>query len=334
MKRVLFYSSVKDKSLFQIQKFYSIDILLLENLNYHVILSNSIIDALAFWKYDFVFAYFYRKSFFVSLIAKCFGKNTYFTGGIDALERSVNAPKNYYIQTVFMKLCYAFAKSCIIVSATDMVNVKRALGNRRYDRLDFSEHVIDVSRFVGAHKKNRHMFTSIVWMESEDNVRRKGVDTAIKVFAKLKKTKEMSDSKFVIMGKKGEGSAFLESLIEQLELSDSVYLTGEISEEEKILYLKRSEYYFQLSRYEGFGLSALEALAANNIVIHSKRGGLANPIFNNSIYYDITNDICVETESLIEKLSKYIMSEALSYKIQEHYSLKRRENDFRKIIQE
>ena len=65
-KRILFYSSVQDKKLFYIQQFYRIDIEILENLGYQVLLSNKISDAWKFWKYDFVFAYFYRYAFFVT----------------------------------------------------------------------------------------------------------------------------------------------------------------------------------------------------------------------------------------------------------------------------
>ena len=62
-------------------------------------------------------------------------------------------------------------------------------------------------------------------------------------------------------------------------------LKGEVSEEDKINLLKRSKYYFQLSLYEGFGLAALEALCADNILIHSGKGGLANSIYSQIRFY-------------------------------------------------
>ena len=63
-KRLLFYSSVKSLELFKTQKFYQIDIALLEDLGYDVWLSNRIFDSLLFWKYDILFSYFYRYSFY------------------------------------------------------------------------------------------------------------------------------------------------------------------------------------------------------------------------------------------------------------------------------
>ena len=106
--------------LFKTQKFYQIDISILKDLGYDVLLSNRIFDSLLFWKYDILFSYFYRYSFFAALLAKCFGKKTYFTGGIDSLDSDYASAFNYKIQALFFKLCYWVADSCIIVSQSDL----------------------------------------------------------------------------------------------------------------------------------------------------------------------------------------------------------------------
>lgn len=108
-------------------------------------------------------------------------------------------------------------------------------------------------------------------MGDEGNVVRKGVDKALQIFAELKKIPEFVDYRFVIIGRKGEGEVLVRSIIDKYNLKGSVELKGEVSEEDKINLLKQSKYYFQLSLYEGFGLAALEALCANNIIIHSGR---------------------------------------------------------------
>ena len=140
--KVLFYSSVKDKELFHIQQFYKIDISILEELGCEVILSNHFIDAFLFWRYKFVFAYFYKYSFFVALVAKLFGKNTYFTGGVDALEKSLVSDREYNVQKLFFRLCYLISKTCIIVSKSDDVNVRRIVDGKK---LSYSEHTIETA---------------------------------------------------------------------------------------------------------------------------------------------------------------------------------------------
>lgn len=334
-KRILFYSSVKDKHLFYVQRFYQIDIEILQELGGTIMLSNTIFDALCFWKYDIVFAYFYRKSFFVALIAALFMKSTYFTGGIDDLDKNYASSKRYLIQKLFFKLCYFISKSCIIVSDADMRNILKF--QKRTEKLSFSEHTIDVDKFLdNEYLHKEHLFTTIGWMGNEDNVKRKGIDTALKVFSLLRKTKSYADYKFVIIGKKGKGTLYVEDLIKKYELEDVVKLTDELSECKKIEILLHSRYYFQLSIYEGFGLAALEALVTKNIVIHSSKGGLSNPIFKYGICFDIDNDLNNEVNKLLKSLAdfdEHQLNEVAQY-VRKQYDNTRRKDDFYRIISE
>lgn len=332
-KRVLFYSSVKDKELFYIQRFYQVDISILEELGYEVILSNQIGDAWKFWKYDFVFAYFYRYAFFPALIAKLFGKNTYFTGGIDALDKNLASERDYSIQKWFFKLCYWISKSCIIVSRTDDANVREICNVKK---LSYSEHTIDTKPFLCNVENKEEIFVTIGWQATVGNVKRKGIDTSIRLFAKLHELPEYNNSKFYILGKTGEGTAYLEKITKELGLENSVVFTGPVSEEEKVNYLKRSKHYFQLSKFEGFGVAALEALCAKNIVIHSGKGGLSNPIYNDGIQLDIDKPIEMISEDLTAKLSSFDVSclKNAHENLCANYDNERRKNDFARIIQE
>lgn len=331
---ILFYSSVSSKLLFKTQKFYQVDIQILEELGYNVILSNRIIDALFFWKYDLVFAYFYRWSFFVSLIALFFGRVTYFTGGIDNLDRDYAAKKDFIIQTIFMRLCYIVAKSCIIVSQSDLKNVRYALSGFSCSKLSYSEHTIDVGKYVIDSVHKELLFATIVWQGDVENVKRKGVDVSLKIFSLLKRTPGYNNARFVIIGKKGAGTSYLEDIVVKEGLSDSVYFTNEISEEEKISYLYRSKYYFQLSLYEGFGLAALEALRMKNVVIHSKKGGLSNPIFENGIFYDIDDDMSKSFKNLCSDLNSfdYCKLDNIYFQLGYYYGNERRKDDFKRIL--
>lgn len=335
-KTVLFYSSVSNKDLFKTQKFYQTDIAILKKMGYNVLLSNKIHDALKFYRYDFVFAYFYRKSFFVALIARLYNKNTYFTGGIDDLDKDYASRKRYLIQSIFFKLCYALSKSCIIVSQSDLHNIKRLYKRDTIlSKLKYSEHTIDTEKYCYNGDKEL-IFTTIAWMGDPENVRRKGVDIAIKLFACIHRDPDFKNAKFYIIGRHGEGTQIVKYLIDQYNLWDSVQLTGEISEEEKIRYLQRSKYYFQLSLYEGFGVAALEALCANNIVIHSGKGGLSNNIFKSGILFNIDSDFDSEYTKLIQSIKSFKQHNltVTSKCICDKYSNNRRENDFISMIKE
>lgn len=330
-KRILFFSSVKNKNLFNIQRFYRTDIDILNQLGYEVIVSNRISDAWFFWKYDLVFAYFYKYSFFVSLIAKIFGKDTYFTGGIDSLDRKLVPEKEYKTQKIFFRLCYNISKSCIIVSKTDYANVMSIVGGKK---LSFSEHTICTAHFDCKIENKENLITTIVWQGTKGNVQRKGVDTALRVFAGLKNTHLFQDYRFVIIGARGNGTAYLQGIIDELGIKESVRFTDSISEEEKIDYLKRSKLYFQLSKFEGFGVAALEALCSKNIVIHSGKGGLSNPIYNNGILVDIDSPIKSIVDKLRSDLSVFNNErlEVAHRDVCRGYDDDRRKKDFSKII--
>ncbi len=333
--KILFYSSVKYKELFEIQRFYHIDIELLRNLGYEVYLSNHISDFLYFWRYNLSFIYFYKYGLFPAIISRLFGKRVYFTGGIDDLELGVSGYKKYKIQKFFFKLCYFFSTKCILVSKTDENNVMKIFKGKLPKRTCLSFHTIDIEKFhLDDLLKKENIFSTIAWMENIENVYRKGIDKSLEVFKELTEMDEYAHSKFYVIGKQGSGSDYLKSICKKLKIEDKVIFTGSINEESKIEILKRSKYYFQLSTYEGFGIAALEALAAKNIVIHSGNGGLKDIIKDYGIKVDIENRIHNQVDSIhsgIRNFDYSKFSDSTQY-INNNFSYIKRQIDLERIF--
>jgi len=124
-------------------------------------------------------------------------------------------------------------------------------------------------------------------MGTMGNIKRKGVDRALYIMSIL--IKFIPNLKFTIIGQLGDGSISLQNLIKDLKLENNVFLTGAITDSEKSKHLLKSKYYIQLSKYEGFGLAVLEAMAAKCLIFHSNVGGLKDTIGNNGIILD--NDL-------------------------------------------
>lgn len=338
--KVLFYSSVKNKSLFFTQQYYRIDIEILEELGFNVLLSNNIFDAFSFWKYNIAFLYFYRYSFFTGLIAKIFKKKIFFTGGIDNLEKEFATKKDYLIQKLFFKLCYIIADRCIIVSSSDLKNIKRIYPHKKkFSKIVMSFHAIEIEKYLTDNLQNRQKnsnFTTIVWMGSKYNVIRKGVDLSLKLFSLLiKNYPEYSNSFFIIMGKEGEGTEYLKNIIKDLNLEDRVIITGEIEENLKIEILKQNRFYFQLSKYEGFGISALEALAAGNIIINSGKGGLVDSVSRFGVIVNIDTNLESQIDTIHKDLSNKNGEKNLELGREyasKKFSINRRKEEFKSII--
>lgn len=333
-KTILFYSSVKSKKMFSIQKFYKTDICILKELGYKVSLSNSMFDFLFFWRYDIAFVYFYRYGLMPAIIAKCFGKKVVITGGIDFLDRKYAGKKAFLIQKFFFKLCIIFSDKNIIVSNSDLKNIKSFKSKIDEVKFPFSFHVIDYDRYrFNDVSKKEKIFCTIAWMGNVENVVRKGIDKSIFLFKQLHKLD--NEFRMVIIGPLGKGSQLIQEIIKKNNLEKIITLTGEISEEDKINILKKSLSYSQLSIYEGFGIAAVEALAAGNIVVHTGVGGLIDGIGNNGVL--VGHD---DYEMISKKILKIINnpSEHFSFvdngllHVSKNFRYEKRFNDFQKIL--
>jgi glycosyltransferase involved in cell wall biosynthesis len=301
-KRAFFYSSVTDRNLFKITGFYTTDIKILEDLGYKVIATNSVFDFLMFWKYDITFIYFWTKGVMPAILSKIFFKKVLFTGGIDWLDQNYNKSKiNFFFRKIFFKLCALISDANIIVSKSDINNIRKF--SPEISKIYHLPHVIDFDRYVYNHEEKENLITTVVWMEAKENVIRKGVDTLLYTFSEsLKLNKNL---KLEIIGSIGEGTKHLLDIAKSLNITDKISFTGRITENEKIMRLKKSKFYFQISLYEGFGIAAIEALAAGNIVIHSGRGGLSEAIGRHGILIENISDYADIARKLDDILCHY-----------------------------
>jgi len=91
---------------------------------------------------------------------------------------------------------------------------------------------------------------------------KKNLENLIRAFTIFKETRGFGDPhELVIAGPAGFGFAFIKATVEASPVRDAIHLIGPISEEEKIALYTGALGYVNLSWYEGFGLTPLEATA-------------------------------------------------------------------------
>jgi glycosyltransferase involved in cell wall biosynthesis len=116
---------------------------------------------------------------------------------------------------------------------------------------------------------------------------RKNIPTALKAFAKYLELNTNSKLKFVIAGGRGYNyDKQIDSTIIDLNLQNNVIFTGFITDEEKILLLKRAKVFIYLSLYEGFGIPLIEAMSLNTPIISSNKSCLPEVVENAGILID------------------------------------------------
>jgi glycosyltransferase involved in cell wall biosynthesis len=131
----------------------------------------------------------------------------------------------------------------------------------------------------------------------------KGQDLLIEAANDLVKVKGLINVKFFIAGE-GSSRKFLEELILNLNLSENVFLLGNMNREWIYENLYRYDLFIQPSRLEGFGLTVAEAMAAKVPVLASDIEGPAEILENgkHGILFENNNseDLALKIKNAIQ----------------------------------
>ena len=103
----------------------------------------------------------------------------------------------------------------------------------------------------------------------------KGLDLLIRGYAKfLGKIPDDSKVRLVLSGNDWEDRQFLETLAEELRLGDRIEFTGRL-EDHSVAVHSRADMSALCSRFDGFGLTIVEAMLAGRPVLVSREAGIA-----------------------------------------------------------
>ena len=288
--KVCLYSSVPDKKLFSRVGFYRDDITALSLRGEKVLATNSLQDLLEF-KPGLVVGYFFSKSILAASLGRLFGARVVLTGGADQISPALLSGYRLFVHRAMAILCLLLAHRILLSCTDDVKNFRKLCFGIRSLRkkIELANHIVvpaPLPRVVRVPVEGEfHAFT-LCWMGSEGNVRRKGVDKAIWLIAKLRDLGV--DALLDVAGTDGPGKKFLEDLTLELGVTKYVRFLGAISEEEKNDRFSHGSVYVQLSEHEGFGVAAAEAFFSGMIVVHSNKGGLGDVIGGLGLVLDPT----------------------------------------------
>jgi len=235
-------------------------------------------------------------------------------------------------------ICLLLAHRISLSCTDDLANIKKLCFGLNFleKKLYFDNHVVISSPLTRLAENDRSVKFSaftMCWMGSEGNVRRKGVDRAVRLISMLRTLNV--DASLDIAGTDGPGRVFLEKLIHELDLTDHVRILGAISEDEKNKRLSEGCVYIQLSEHEGFGVAAAEAFFSGMIVVHSNKGGLRDVIGENGLIVDLAvidnSDIVAVRDFYTKFLNYKINAEFLKNNLK-NYSIQMRAKAFCGVV--
>jgi glycosyltransferase involved in cell wall biosynthesis len=242
-------------------------------------------------------------------------------GGYDV----VYEPKIQY--GVFMKW-YRAAMSLIIFKESDVTipiseSTKRELLQKtKPKKVVLIYNGIDTDYFKPQGEKKDIVMT--VGAITKSNLKRKGLETFVKTSVHLPETR------FVLVGS-SDGS------IERLKriAGENVEFKGFVKPEKLLSLYQGSKIYAQLSFHEGFGVALAEAMSCECIPIVTRRAALPEVVGNCGIYVPYDNDVIIaEKIRQIFNDENLILGRKSRKRIEERFSLKRREEELVKLIKD
>ncbi len=104
---------------------------------------------------------------------------------------------------------------------------------------------------------------------------RKNIDGLIRAFAELRRQPQRQSLHLVLVGRAGWRTEALRRLAQQLGVEDQVRFTGWLNDADLVQLYNQAAVFVYPSRYEGFGLPPLEAMACGVPVVTANRSATA-----------------------------------------------------------
>ncbi|ETR74169.1 MAG: glycosyltransferase [Candidatus Magnetoglobus multicellularis str. Araruama] len=229
--KVSFYCNVH-QSAFSILEFYKQDINILKDLTSQLKIVNRYRDI--DWSSDIIFIWWWTYAFYPIFMAKLLKKKTIITGTFN--YRAPDSPLDYYRRPFWQRYLIKYAmknSSCnILVSRHEFDQIQK---DWKLTNLTYSPHVVDTEKYKPV-SKSRHNYLFSIISSGKHSIKRKCLPEII-LAAKILSIK-YPELKFLIAGRDVDNLKSVKDMINELDLSCSIVLLGEISEEKKLSFYR------------------------------------------------------------------------------------------------
>jgi glycosyltransferase involved in cell wall biosynthesis len=286
----VFFARVAHPSQIDIQEFYAQDVQFLKDLGYRVRIVTRLRDLLRTPPADLYFCWWWTWAAFPVMIARVLRRPVVITGTFNHhLFRGRPASERLLIRFAAKRASaniFVSRLECEIVAKT--VDVHNPF---------FSPHTVDADRYCppagGADDRDTTLLLTSCQLNGGSS-KRKCVAESIRAVAQLQA--DFPGARLTVMGEKGDDYPALAALAESLGVAERITFVGCVTQEEKIHLMRRCGIYLQPSRFEGFGLAALEAMACGATVLTSPVGAVPEVGGDAVAYADGTDPTALAAE--------------------------------------
>ena len=325
-RTVCFFCKTSDRSILERVDFYARDLQILADLGFRVHIAT---DARSLVRADLYFVWWWTWAFLPVAFARALGRPVLVTGTFDPWLFDSRP----WIQRMLHRFALKRAGANVFVSELECESVPRAhrAANARY-----SPHVVD-SQLLRPSNGARESFILTIAGSGMDrgNSVRKCIAELIEAVPHVRAAHP--DVRFVIVGHRGSDFSRLHKLARDVGAADFIDFAGVVSVEQKISLLQRCRLYLQPSRYEGFGVSILEAMSCGAPIVTNPVGAIPE-VGGDTVAYAESHAPESIARTVNELLDDAPRRDRLGSLARERaqclFSVERRLNDFRAIVSE
>jgi len=178
-----------------------------------------------------------------------------------------NSPFVYKIENYFLQ------KNSFVIAISNAVRLRLIEQYHiKPEKIRVIYNGIDISRFTSK-TQNQHdeKHRTIVVGTISRLTKQKGTDILIYAFERFSRNNKDA---VMYIGGDGPEMASLKQLVDTLNIRNKVKFVGMLSEHDVVEYLKTIDIFVLASRWEGFGISLIEAMAMGKVVIGSNVDGI------------------------------------------------------------
>jgi glycosyltransferase involved in cell wall biosynthesis len=324
VRTACFFCRTNDRSIFERVDFYGQDLRILTDLGFEVRIATRASELVPA---DLYFVWWWTWAFIPVTYARLRRKPTIVTGTFDFWLY----PTRSRLERALHRYALRKASANVFVSQLEFGAITEALPT---NNPVYSPHGVDVEKLApAAAARERFILTIAGSGMDQGNSSRKCIPEIIRAMPIIRRANP--DVRFVIVGKKGSDFPALRGLVAEVGADAYVDFPGVIDESEKISLLQRCAVYLQPSRYEGFGLSILEAMSCGAPVVTCRAGAIPE-VGGDAVRYapDLAPEAIAETVNAL--LADDGARESLSTKARERavtqFSIARRASELKAVV--
>jgi len=246
-------------------------------------------------------------------------------GGIFHTKKLLFLKKLYF--NFWLKFILSKADKVLAVSKNDFELFSKIIDKRKI--LIFKD-AVNLDQFEKLSKEKEKFNFLFVGRLSEN----KRLDLLLKSFKTV--VEEIPEAKLFIVGPDWNNNLIkLKDLSKQLGLSRNVFFEGQKNDRELLNYYSKAEFFVSASEYEGFGLTLIEAMAANCIPIVNNIESFNHIIDKNTGLILNFNDLNAGKKIASFALNKEFLvqiKKEIQKKVKE-YSIKERIKDYAFLVE-